>query len=378
MSATVFSSNTGIEDDEIARVRGMLGEKLRVLQFNSEATLDTIRHYAHGCGDDNPLWSDPDYASAGPFGGIVAPPTFYYTIFSPGITPGFDGLQVFFGSGRWEINRLAKRGEVVIPEARLIDMYEAEGKRARRMIVQVGETTYSTPSGEVLARYISRALRVPRANQADGLKYEPRKPHVYSEADLLAIRDHVLAQKRRGAEKRYWDDVVVGEQLPKLAKGPLNTATLMAYYAGNLSGAGYRAGEMQWKTRYAARHAPETLPNNRSFGWLAEETWPGMGHVDANVAQMVGMPGAYDNGWMRLAWVGQVATDWAGDHGHLATLEVRHLLPNLINDTLWCGGVVTAKKIEGDKAIVELNLEAYNQLGQLSCKGSATVTLPKR
>ena len=28
-----------------------------------EATRDNIRHYAHGIGDDNPLWCDPEYAS---------------------------------------------------------------------------------------------------------------------------------------------------------------------------------------------------------------------------------------------------------------------------------------------------------------------------
>ena len=28
-----------------------------------EATRDNIRHYAHGIGDDNPLWCDPDYAA---------------------------------------------------------------------------------------------------------------------------------------------------------------------------------------------------------------------------------------------------------------------------------------------------------------------------
>jgi len=27
--------------------------------WNYEATRDAIRHYAHGIGDDNPLWTDP-------------------------------------------------------------------------------------------------------------------------------------------------------------------------------------------------------------------------------------------------------------------------------------------------------------------------------
>ena len=35
-----------------------------------EATRDNIRHYAHGIGDDNPLWCDPEYAAKTKFGDV--------------------------------------------------------------------------------------------------------------------------------------------------------------------------------------------------------------------------------------------------------------------------------------------------------------------
>src|SRR5690606_9781388 len=41
-----------------------------------EATRDNIRHYAHGIGDDNPLWCDPAYAAKTSHGGIIALPSF--------------------------------------------------------------------------------------------------------------------------------------------------------------------------------------------------------------------------------------------------------------------------------------------------------------
>ncbi len=41
-----------------------------------EATRDNIRHYAHGIGDDNPLWCDPDYAAGTRWGGMLAPRAF--------------------------------------------------------------------------------------------------------------------------------------------------------------------------------------------------------------------------------------------------------------------------------------------------------------
>ena len=60
--ADVFQINTEINDEEIAAARQYLGKPLRIQQYNYEATRDTIRHYAYGIGDDNPLWCDPAYA----------------------------------------------------------------------------------------------------------------------------------------------------------------------------------------------------------------------------------------------------------------------------------------------------------------------------
>src|SRR5688500_20262309 len=45
-----------------------------------EATRDNIRHYAHGIGDDNPLWCDPEYAAKTRYGRIVAPPAFVFPL----------------------------------------------------------------------------------------------------------------------------------------------------------------------------------------------------------------------------------------------------------------------------------------------------------
>ena len=44
-----------------------------------EATRDNIRHYAHGIGDDNPLWCDPEYAKESRHGDIVALPSFLFS-----------------------------------------------------------------------------------------------------------------------------------------------------------------------------------------------------------------------------------------------------------------------------------------------------------
>lgn len=378
VEVTDFQINTVINDEEIAKARTFIGKPLRFPQYNYEATLDTIRHYAFGVGDDNPLWCDAAYAAKGPYGTIVGPPTFFYTFFSAGITPGFDGLQAFFGSGKFKIHRLVRRGESVIPSAKLVDLYETKGKTAAKMVIQVGQVEYRTPDGELLCEYQSKAVRTPRRSGDGGVAYKAREAYRYTAEELEDIERQVLAQTRRGATPLYWDDVNVGDELQTHVKGPLNMATYMAYYAGNLNGAGYVACELQWRLRHAAKTAPDTVPDNRSIGWLIEQTWPGVAHTDNKLAQQVGMPGAYDNGWNRLGWCSQVVTDWAGDHGQLTDLEIRAMAPNIMGDTLWCKGKVSGKRVDGGKHIVDIELWADNQLGDRSCKGTASVVLPAR
>ncbi|CAH1691112.1 MaoC_dehydrat_N domain-containing protein [Hyphomicrobiales bacterium] len=373
-----FSINADIDDRSVAEARKYIGVPMRIQQFNHEATIDTIRHYCNGIGDDNPLYTDPDYAEKSAYGSLIAPPTFFYSVFSAGITPGFEGVQAFFGSGRFDIKRLPKRGEAIKAEARLKDIVEKAGKRAKRMAIQIGEVEYRTADGELLATYISNSLRVPRADREGGLRYEPRETRRYTEDELAAIEAEVIAETRRGAETRYFEDVSVAEQLPTRVKGPLNMASYMAYYAGNLGGIGYTSTELQWKLRHAARHNPGSIPNNRSLDWLIEETWPGVAHTNDQIARSVGMPGAYDNGWNRVGWMGHLVTDWMGDDGHLAMIEVRAVAPNIMGDTLWCRGTVVNKRVEGGRHIVSIDLSAENQDKQLSCTGKAEVVLPSR
>ena len=61
-------------------LRGRIGQPVTgsVEPWCYEATRDNIRHYAHGIGDDNPLWCDPEYAANTQHGGILALPSFLF------------------------------------------------------------------------------------------------------------------------------------------------------------------------------------------------------------------------------------------------------------------------------------------------------------
>ena len=69
-----------ITDEALGDLRRRIGVPITdtLEPWCHEATRDNIRHYAHGIGDDNPLWCDPGYAATSRFGTIVAPPSFLF------------------------------------------------------------------------------------------------------------------------------------------------------------------------------------------------------------------------------------------------------------------------------------------------------------
>lgn len=378
MMAQVFARRTSITDEIIAEAREMIGKPLRIEQYNHEATYDTIRRYAFGIGDDNPLWCDEAYAAKGPYGTMVASPTWFYSVFPPGIAPGLPGLQPIHAGGDWTWYRLARRGERIRATAKLIDVQEHKGRMADRLLLQIGLARYTTDRDELLAEVVSKSWRIPRRDAAGGLRYEPKPQRKYTSDELRKIEDGVFAEERRGQIPRYWEDVQVNDELRPVVKGPLEQITMTCYYAGAIGTSGYKANELRWRQWRKARTNPELIPNNYDISYYSELTLPSLGHQDSAVAQAIGMPGAYDNGPQRIGWMAHLVTNWIGDHGILRHLSVQVRRPNIFGNTTWCRGRVSRKFEQGGEGLVELELNAVTQDEEENTRGTATVVLPRK
>ncbi len=106
---------------------------------------------------------------------------------------------------------------------------------------------------------------------------------------------------------------------------------------------------------------------------------PAAGHFDAEIAQEVGMPGAYDQGWQRMNWAGHLLTNWAGDMGFVRKLAGRVNKPNLVGDlTKLTGRVVDKFRDDAGRARVRIEWWGTNQRGEQNCDGTAEVELPSR
>jgi acyl dehydratase len=367
------------DSDALAEARAMIGQEIRVEQWNHEASRDGIRHYAWGIGDDNPLWSDPAYAAKSRHRGIVAPPTFLYGVFDAVVAPGLPDIHWFYSGADWIFDRPLRVGEPVTARAKLVEAKQVSGKMVPKMIVQTGEVVYTGANEERVGRVLSHCFRVPRPSAEGGLHYERRATPQYTAADLRTFEAAVLAEYVRGADTLYWDDVEPGAAIPTILRGPINRLDMTCYYAGAVGTSGYKSTKLKFKYAWLARHHPELLPNNYDPSYYAAAISPSIGHQDEAVAQHeLGMPNAYDNGPQRIGMIASCVTNWIGDDGQLRSLGIRLKLPVIFGDITYCKGRVTGKREDGGEALVDCDVWAENQLGQVTANGTASAVLPRR
>jgi acyl dehydratase len=137
-------------DSELQFDRSVLGAEVEVGQM--EVTLDDIRAYCAAIGETNPLYVDEEAAARGPYGGIIAPPTFY-TVIRVGQGPDprlvFGGISLNAGQ-HCEFMEPIRPGDVITASTAVHDVYEKTG-RSGRMVFVVRRTTYRNQRGEPVA-----------------------------------------------------------------------------------------------------------------------------------------------------------------------------------------------------------------------------------
>jgi len=364
-----------LTDELVQEARAMIGkEVVRAKpgnQWNEEASHDAIRHYAHGIGDENPLWCSRDYGKKSPYGCTIAPPTFLHTVDTTIVAPGLGGIQLIFGGTDWTFYDVARAGDGITPCVRIVDVEEHRGKKVERFLIQVGEVTYTRQDGKLLARALGRTLRIPRVGAEGHMRQEARR-QTYTEEQLEAIRQDVLREEMRGSKTRFWEEVNAGDLITPVVKGPLNLVDMVCYMAG----LGYPTPFKALERSYLDPYKGDKMFYRNAQGELINAA---VGHLDERVArEIIGMPGAYDVGHQRISWMGHLLTNWMGDDGFLKRLQVKIERPNLFGDTTWCRGRITGKRKEGSECLVDCELWTENQRKETTVTGTATVGLHSR
>ncbi|MGQ0507515.1 MAG: MaoC family dehydratase [Myxococcaceae bacterium] len=138
------------------------------------------------------------------------------------------------------------------------------------------------------------------------------------------------------ARKLYFEGVRVGDELPALAKTPVDRVQL-ARYAG-------ASGD---------------------FNPI---------HVDEVYAKSVGMPSVYAPGMLVMGFLGQLISDWARG-AQLRKYNVRFIKMVWPGDTVVCKGRVMDRFGDAGRYFADIDVWAENQKGELVMKGQSEIQL---
>lgn len=366
-----------ITEEGLEDLRKRIGVKIEntVEPWNYEATRDNIRHYAHGIGDDNPLWCDPDYAAKTKYGTIVALPSFLFSTsrIVSGYCGGLPGVHAMWAGADWTWHKPVLRNDTISTEAYLKDLIKHETRFAGTAYQQIYHVDFYNQHGDFVAECDSYVFRTDRDEARErGTKYTGQvgKVEKLTDEQMQEWFDLYRNEEVRGATPRYWEDVNEGDQLPRMMKGPM-TVTGFIGYAQGWGGLYIRTNKLHFQLIDA--HPGLGIPNKFGVRDVPERV-----HWDDDFAREVGTPGAYDYGPERHSWLTHHVTNWIGDDGflHRSKSQIRRHNPD--GDVIFIDGAVIRKFEENGKKYVEIQQRAETHRGELSALGTAVAELPSR
>ncbi|MEE2058444.1 FAS1-like dehydratase domain-containing protein [Rhodococcus artemisiae] len=365
-------------DEMLENMRALIGTELRTASAvnNEYATRLAILRFSEGIGDDNPLWTDPEYAAGTAHGGIIAPPSFIFACLGS-VQVGWPGLGGFHCETTIDFHTPIRVDDKITAKV-VFDGFDGptEGSNfAGRRIKDYLRQEYRNQNDELAATFICSRMRFERTEMQ--AKRESRKielPHPWTDEELEQIENDILAEKPRGAEPRYWDDVQVGDELDVITKGPIGLTDEIAFIAAGaapiprISAHGVALRRYKKHPKWAFRD-PSTSALEPVYSV----------HYNDYAAGLQGAQIAYDVGIQRTSWQIHHLTNWMGDDAFLESIHGQYRSHVYLSDVVRLGGRITDKLIDdAGHRVVHVETWATNQRGQSVMPGSAVIRLPHR
>ena len=372
--AEVEGHGARITDDGIARIRARIGKGFEGRRpWRTEVTKDAAYHTALGIGDLSPLYHDEAYAKRTRWGGLLAPYIMIQTfdtlraVGHSGLPEGLAGVHSIWTGSLYEWKRPLKVGDAIRANSYLKAVEERESKfGGGRSVYQTYEAVYTDATGDRIGLRNDTWIRIERHKTAETKKYGTIGLAKWTRADVERFMAEYAAETR--TTERFWDDVRVGDVLPKRIKGPL-TPTAEIAFESQLGI--YLVGNKVAANLYA-KHPKLFIVNEQGVPEPPQRV-----HWDnAFTKNLLGLPGAYDLGPERCAWLMQGATNWMGDDGYIRKIEAQYRKFNYMGDVTWIKGKVAEKTHENGLNIARCQVWCENHRGEQTAKALVDVALP--
>jgi acyl dehydratase len=374
-----------ITDEAVERLRRRIGIPVRWggRPRNTVSSVDSIRQFATGYGDDNPLFTDPGYAEKTRWRALLAPPMYFmsagaradvkWTEQQAEAMSGGDplrGVGQYLSSERWAFVRPVTPG-LLLRQQQYLHGVEVRDSAfgGGRVVVLMQRVEYSDEDGRLFALNERSYHHADRGASGESGKYRNLKILPYTQEEMERIGKAYDDEWRRGADKLRISEVLAGDELPQIVKGPLTVTDVICYHVG-LGWGGMSEGPLKLAHKNRKRIPGFYTRNSLNVYDVAQRC-----HWEGEFAQELGHPAAYDYGAMRTNWMVHLLTNWMGDDCWISRLSATVRRFNYMGDTQWIRGRVERVNADVCPPSVEVVMEGINQRGETTCTGEAIVLL---
>jgi acyl dehydratase len=373
-----------LNEETIAEVRQRIGIPVRYSprEHNEVSSTDSFRHFARSYGDDNPVYTDPKYATATSWGTPIAPPLYP---FCSGVRRAVDwsdaekaimrsgdplaGIGQYMCGERWLFPKPIRANDVLW----LTQMLHSADLKPSSFGGGTGALVSHRVSWEDErgAPYALRFLdfwHADREKSSEAGKNRQLPRPTYTDDDLDRIDACYEAEDVRGAKQRLAADVQVGDELGPVAKGPLSVTDVVNWHVGvgwGMFGGG--GSKIAYNNR---KRVPKFYLKNELGFWDSAQRC----HWDDEWAQRMGHPAAYDYGVMRSNWMVHLVTNWMGDDAWIWKMSASVRKFNYLGDAHFVSGIV--REIDRSTSTATIDAWGENQRGERTCDARIVVILP--
>ena len=354
--------------------------------WNLACTDDAVRRFAICIGDDNPLFVDPDYAKGTRWGGVIAPPAFEKSMGinrNPVMDPdeakitskALRGIQLFHSGGENFYYAPIMEGTKLYRSRFVKAVEDKPSEFSGRSVIVTNGLCLWDQNDKVLVDGVDWFIHAERKKKSGDAKakYAKEEPASYTDEQLAEIEAAYDAEYRRGADTLYLEDCTVGQELPKMVKGPLTVTDLINLHMG--------AGWLiygNWPNRLAYENRKKLRGFYSRDEYNAWDTVQRV-HWDKELADKVGVRMMYDIGPVRQFHISNFLTNFAGDDSFIHRIKFEFRRFNYIGDVTWMTGEITEVSVDeklGPK--IEVALRGTNQRGIENIRATATILVASK
>ena len=395
---TDAGTNEGPQLD-LSDVDPRVGQLVGGGQLYEPCAKSDIRRWVMAMDYVNPLHWDQEFAKTTKFGDIIAPQSIAVALdYGHGCQPAcvghIPGSHLIFGGEEWWwYGTPVRPGDKLFQERRFYDYKVTDTKFAGPTMFSRGDTTHRNQHGALVAKARSTAIRYLAAeaerlgmyDTTSGLLKRWTKEEL---AEVDKVRHDWLLSNREG-KSPHWEEVSIGDKLPRRVIGPHSIASFTTEYRAFLFNIW---GTFHWT-------APEGVADpwiNQDPGWLPEFAFdenlanidprardglyvgPSRGHIDDSYASEVGMSRAYGYGATMAAWNTDYLAMWAGHDGMVRHAKSDFRTPAFEGDVTYFEGEVV-DKIENSQwgfPVVQIKVKLTDQNGKTVVSSLNEVELP--